>query len=68
MTFFTYILYIFRRIISNRNSLIIRSLFIICVKMCNLIVFNIRKMCIFASSKRNKERRHYEYYSIAGTA
>ena len=53
MTFFTYILYIFR-IISNRNSLIIRSLFIIRVKMCNFIVFGIRKMCIFASENNIK--------------
>lgn len=52
--FFTYILYIFRRIISYGNNLIIRSLFIICVKMCNFIVFNIRKMCIFASENNIK--------------
>ena len=44
MTFFTYILYIFRRIITDRNRLIISRLFIICVKMCNLIVFVIRRI------------------------
>ena len=53
MTFFTYILYIFR-LISHRNGLIIRSLFIICVKMCNFIVFDIRKMCIFAPENNIK--------------
>lgn len=52
--FFTYILYIFRRIITNRNGLIIRSLFIICVKMCIFITFSIRKMCIFASENNIK--------------
>ena len=52
--FFTYILYIFRLIISYRNGLIIRSLFIICVKMCDFIVFGIIKMCIFASENNIK--------------
>lgn len=52
--FFTYILYIFRLIISYRNSLIIRSLFVICTKMCNFIVFGIRKMCIFAPENNIK--------------
>ena len=52
--FFTYILYISRMIISNRNSLIIRSLFIIRIKMCNFTVFDIRKMCIFASENNIK--------------
>ena len=52
--FFNFILYIFRRIISNRNRLIIRSLFVICVKMCNFIVLDIRKMCIFASENNIK--------------
>ena len=54
MTFFTYIFYIFRRIISNRNSLIIRSLFVVCVKMCNIIMFDIGKMCIFAPGNNIK--------------
>lgn len=52
--FFTYILYIFRLIISYRNGLIIRSLFIICVKMCNFIVLDIGKMCIFVSENNIK--------------
>lgn len=52
--FFTYILYIFRLIISYRNSLIIRSLFIIRIKMCNFTVFDIRKMCIFAPENNIK--------------
>ena len=54
MTFFTYILYIFRLIISYRNGLIIRGLFVICVKMCNFVVFGIRKMCIFAPENNTK--------------
>lgn len=52
--FFTYILYIFRRIITDRSSLIVSRLFIICVKMCNFIVFGIRKMCIFAPENNIK--------------
>lgn len=52
--FFTYILYIFRLIISYRNGLIIRSLFIIRIKMCNFIVFGTRKMCIFAPENNIK--------------
>ena len=46
--FFTYNMYVFRMIISNGNNLIIRNLFIIHIKMCNFVVFGIRKMCIFA--------------------
>lgn len=41
-------------IISNRNSLIIRRLFVIFIKMCIFIVFSIRKMCIFASKNNIK--------------
>ena len=41
-------------IISHRNDLIIRSLFTICIKMCNFIVFSIRKMCNFASKNNIK--------------
>ena len=52
--FSTYILYIFRRIISYGNNLIIRSLFIIRKKMCNFIVLGIRKMCIFAPENNIK--------------
>lgn len=51
---FTYILYVFRMIISNRNSLIIMDLFVVCVKMCNFIMFDIRKMCIFAPENNIK--------------
>ncbi len=54
MTFFTYIFYIFRRIITDRNSLIISRLLIVYVKMCNFTVFGIRKMCIFASENNIK--------------
>ena len=46
MTFLTYILYISRMIISQRNGLIIRRLFVICIKMCFFMVFSIGKMCI----------------------
>ena len=33
-------------IISQRNGLIIRRLFVICIKMCFFMVFSIGKMCI----------------------
>lgn len=52
--FFTYIFYIFRRIIGYGNNLIIRSLFIVRIEMCNFIVFGIIKMCIFAPENNTK--------------
>ena len=41
-------------IISNGNSLIISDLFVVCVKMCNFIMFDIGKMCIFAPENNIK--------------